>query len=311
MSGDRVKAMGSAESPRPPAVSIGVPVHNGAEYIGKALDSILAQTFADFEVIVSDNASTDATETICREYASRDKRFRYVRQESNIGGLPNFRYVLDRAAADYFTWLAHDDVLLPDFIGTTHAFLAANPSVVAVSGDFEALDENGEIITVKALKEIRSDVPWHIRACEFYRYPISNAFFVVYGLMRTDALRIAFSEKRKGPLITGSELPLVARLAVLGQIASIPQVLRVYRYHEASAFHAEQADLTKMPIKGPLLQTCNIWWKRWDQLLVLMRSNFKWRLKLYILASGSVFYLRHYANRLRRFPRWVFRRIAG
>ncbi|ADR19063.1 glycosyltransferase family 2 protein [Calditerrivibrio nitroreducens] len=93
-----------------PQVSIGMPVYNGAKFISEALDSLLAQTFTDFELIISDNASTDETEAICREYAAKDKRIRYIRQRENLGAAANFKYVLDQAEGEYFMWAAADDV---------------------------------------------------------------------------------------------------------------------------------------------------------------------------------------------------------
>ena len=82
----------------------------------EALDALLAQTFTDFELIISDNASTDRTEEICREYAAKDRRIRYVRQETNRGATANFQYVLDEAVGEYFMWAAHDDWWDPNFI---------------------------------------------------------------------------------------------------------------------------------------------------------------------------------------------------
>ena len=91
-------------------VSIGMPVYNGEKFIREALDSLLAQTFTDFEFIISDNASTDDTEAICLEYAAKDSRIRYVRQAKNFGPAANFKYVLDEAVGEYFMWTAADDV---------------------------------------------------------------------------------------------------------------------------------------------------------------------------------------------------------
>jgi glycosyltransferase involved in cell wall biosynthesis len=97
-----------------PKVSIGMPVYNGEPFIREALDSLLAQTFTDFELIISDNASTDGTEAICREYAAKDDRIRYVRQPENRGALANFQFVLDEAVGEYFMWAAADDIRAPD-----------------------------------------------------------------------------------------------------------------------------------------------------------------------------------------------------
>jgi len=93
-----------------PKISIGMPVYNGAKYIREALDSLLGQTFTDFELIISDNASTDNTEAICREYAAKDERIRYIRQPHNLGASANFKFVLDEAQGEYFMWAAADDV---------------------------------------------------------------------------------------------------------------------------------------------------------------------------------------------------------
>jgi glycosyltransferase involved in cell wall biosynthesis len=90
-------------------VSIGMPVYNGEKYICEALDSLLNQSHADFELIISDNASTDATEEICRKYAAKDLRIRYIRQSENRGILANFQFVLDEARGEYFMWAAADD----------------------------------------------------------------------------------------------------------------------------------------------------------------------------------------------------------
>jgi len=92
-----------------PAVSIGMPVYNGEKYIREALDSLLEQTFEDFELIISDNHSTDDTPNICKQYAARDFRIKYVRQDENIGALANFKFVLANSRAKYFMWAAFDD----------------------------------------------------------------------------------------------------------------------------------------------------------------------------------------------------------
>lgn len=99
-----------------PKVSIGMPVYNGEAFIRAAVESLLAQTFKDFELIISDNASTDLTEKICRDYASKDPRIRYVRQKNNIGALGNFLFVLNEAAGDYFMWNAADDYRSSDCV---------------------------------------------------------------------------------------------------------------------------------------------------------------------------------------------------
>jgi glycosyltransferase involved in cell wall biosynthesis len=109
-----VKASGQDVST--PKVSIGMPVYNGEPFIREALDSLLAQTFTDFELIISDNASTDGTEAICREYTKKDRRVRYMRQPENMGAVVNFQFVLDEAEGEYFMWAAADDIWEPSWV---------------------------------------------------------------------------------------------------------------------------------------------------------------------------------------------------
>lgn len=104
-----VSRSASTKDEHTPTVSIGMPVYNGAKYIRVALDSLLAQTFTDFKLVISDNASTDETQAICEEYARRDSRIRYVRQSENKGALANFQFVLNEARGKYFMWAASDD----------------------------------------------------------------------------------------------------------------------------------------------------------------------------------------------------------
>ena len=114
-----------------PTVSIGVPVYNGAGTIGPMLDSLLAQTFSDFEIVISDNASTDATAEICRKYGEADRRIRYFRQPENLGPEQNFRFVLEQACAPYFMWSACDDYRSPEFLEENVQFLQNHPDYVA------------------------------------------------------------------------------------------------------------------------------------------------------------------------------------
>src|SRR6056297_227124 len=102
-----------------PTVSICMPVHNGENFIADAIDSIVAQTFPDFELIVTDNASTDRTEPIVRDFARRDGRIRYVRNEENIGAAANYNLGYELSRGRYVKWAAHDDTLSPNFLERT------------------------------------------------------------------------------------------------------------------------------------------------------------------------------------------------
>ena len=125
-------------------VTVGIPVYNGERYLRKALESVASQNFTDFTVIISDNASTDATNSICLEYAERDNRFIYVRQDTNIGMFDNFKYILTKCNTEYFVYLAADDSWRPDFLKKNIAALENNANAIC-SISKVALEKDGEL----------------------------------------------------------------------------------------------------------------------------------------------------------------------
>jgi glycosyltransferase involved in cell wall biosynthesis len=131
-------------------ITIGLPVYNGANYLGKTIESILAQTFTDFELVISDNASTDVTEQICQEYAKYDRRIRYVRQHTNLGAAANHNVLVHMSESPYFKWAAHDDVLAPNFLAVCMDILERNPEVVVASPASCYIDEDGLILPYSA-----------------------------------------------------------------------------------------------------------------------------------------------------------------
>lgn len=150
-----------------PIISIGMPVYNGEKTIRSALDSVLAQTIGNFELIISDNASTDGTEIICREYSAIDSRIRYVRQLNNIGAPKNFKYVLDESHCQYFMWATSDDVRSIDFLERNYFFLENNPDYVASTspvrfegGDFNPLAMGDASLTGSLPNRIVSFFSW-------------------------------------------------------------------------------------------------------------------------------------------------------
>ena len=227
-----------------PKVSIGMPVYNGEPFIREALDSLLAQTFTDFELIISDNASTDMTEAICREYTIHDRRIRYVRQEENFGALANFRFVLDEAIGEYFMWAAADDVQHENFLQSLVQILDKHNQFVLASSSIESIDNCGVKLWDALLDSIYIDDaminPGENRKL-FFRNPISNVFFSIYGLYRKEVLKSAdLNYKGMVKYLSGSEIPLLAQVALKGMITSIPQTLKKYRRHPDSVYYSEQ-----------------------------------------------------------------------
>ena len=127
-------------------VTIGMPVYNGAFYIKKALDSLLSQTYQNFELLISDNASTDETSNICQEYTRKDSRIRYFRQQRLGTPTENFRFVLERAQGFYFMWASHDDVWDAHFLQECVTFFLRSPHLIMVFCNFVYMDGQGKII---------------------------------------------------------------------------------------------------------------------------------------------------------------------
>jgi len=168
-----------------PLVSIGMPVFNGEQVIEAALDSILEQSFTDFELIISDNASVDGTERICREYEALDKRIRYLRQPTNIGSMANFKFVLDESRSEYFMWAACDDIRSPDFIEVNLKFLTQNPEYVASTSP-NGFDDHP--LKQQKLVDFALDGRKFERFIQFFDHCwFSHGIF--YSLVRTDVLR--------------------------------------------------------------------------------------------------------------------------
>ncbi|MCA9950670.1 MAG: glycosyltransferase family 2 protein [Anaerolineales bacterium] len=224
-----------------PRVSIGLPIYNGENFLEETLNSLLAQTFTDFELIITDNASTDNTQTICQGYAARDGRIRYYRNTENLGASGNYNRAFELARGEYFKWAAHDDLLAPQFLEKTVAVLDANPDVVLCYGLTEAIDGNGNILRLYPAKPDAADPEPSKRFYEFVCVP--HPCVSVFGLIRTNVLR----QTRLIGNYTGSDRPLLSELSLRGRFYEIPEVLFYYRNHadqswgENASHHSQQA----------------------------------------------------------------------
>ena len=224
-----------------PKLTIGLPVYNGANYLADTLDSLLAQTFTDFELLISDNASTDETETICRDYAARDSRIVYMRNQKNLGAAANYNQVFEKARGEYFKWSGHDDPVEADFLDKSVAVLNAHPSVKLCYAKIKVIDEQGKARPIsrfhfghfKAKPQLQSSRP-HRR---FYHAVVaSHPPGAIFGVMRRSLLEPT-------PLIgsyISSDLPLLGELALRGKFYEIPEYLLTRRVHAAQPWMASR-----------------------------------------------------------------------
>lgn len=206
-----------------------MPVYNGDAYLAKALDSILAQTVRDFELIISDNASTDATAEIAAQYAARDPRIRYSRNEVNIGANPNVDRLVHLARAPYFKLANADDLAGPELLARCVEVLDRHPEVVLCYGQTRLIDAEGNPL---GDYDDRLDLRWSSPVARFAavveRIGLVN---VDQGVIRTDVLRKT-ALYRSYP---GADADLVAELALHGQFYEIPERLFFRRMHVAAS----------------------------------------------------------------------------
>jgi len=263
-----------------PRVSIGLPVRNGARYLGEALDSLLRQSYTDFELIISDNASTDQTEAICRDYVVKDPRVRYYRSSRDLGLANNYNCLFMRARGEYFKWAAADDVHEPDYLARCLDVLEHDPAVVLAYAKARFIDENGgPLDKTDPGFDLRSDI-----APERFRYVIYATSWVnaIFGLIRTKAL----ANTRLLPNYPGGDYALLGELAIAGKFVEVPDTLFLRRLHpEASSQNTHDvAYMVRLWTAGG--QKCLPFWSRSrDQFSTIMRSDLRAREKLSLVSS--------------------------
>jgi glycosyltransferase involved in cell wall biosynthesis len=222
-----MKATGDMKNENEPLVSIGMPVYNGEAFVKEALDSVLNQSLADFELIIFDNASTDSTAQICRAYANRDARIHYHRNAYNIGAHPNYNRTYHAARGRYFKWAAHDDVLHPDFLKACVEALERVPEAVVCQSFLNYIDGLGRPIgTYDSNLEGADALDPAIRFAALVLRP--HPCYEVMGLFRRAALG--------GSLLLqsfhGADRALLAEMALRGRFVQVRQPLLVVRDHK-------------------------------------------------------------------------------
>lgn len=207
-----------------PTVSIGLPVYNGEHFLEEALKSLLAQTFTDFELIISDNASTDRTGEICKDYQSRDARIRYYRQEKNIGGGNNGNFTFEMAKGKYFCWAADDDIYAPQFLEKCVEVLDKDPGVALCHAIVTEIDEHGKTLGLINREKAAFIKPHQrFRSLAAFDHNCEDSC----GLIRSDVLR----QTHLNVNYTDSDRTLLVEIGLRGRFYQVPEPLFFKRMH--------------------------------------------------------------------------------
>jgi len=243
-----------------PSVTFGVPVYNGEKFVAEALESLLAQSYSDFEIVISDNASTDGTESICRGFVNRDERVRYVRQSVNRGSVSNFNCLVGMARGKFFKWAAADDLCRPNYLEAVVPLLESSPGVVWCHSQSGKVDQAGRVLgDDDAAAEYLSHSlsagfprPHHDSKQRYLRYKgvvLGSSWCAdTYGLIRMSTL----TKTKLMPACYGSEKVLMGELALWGVYLEAPETLFFQRVHaSASGSMANKAQQEEYALARP------------------------------------------------------------
>jgi glycosyltransferase involved in cell wall biosynthesis len=217
-----------------PRVSVGLPVYNAERYLEEALGSLLGQSFDDFELVISDNASTDRTGDICRAYAAKDERIKYFRMRQNFGVIENFNNVFRLSMGEYFKWAASDDVCGRDYLLRAVQVLDEDPSTVLVWAKTVGIDEQGQrvplpyqVSDMNSAASVYSPDPT-VR----FRRLLRNIWWVggpFYGVLRSTTLA---ATRWLHPRHMSGDQILLTELSLMGRFYEIPEEMFFLRVHE-------------------------------------------------------------------------------
>jgi glycosyltransferase involved in cell wall biosynthesis len=215
-------------------VSIGLPVHNGARYLQGAIESVLAQTSDDFELVISDNASTDATMDIARSFARADRRVRYERLETNIGPVGNHNRCVELTRGRYFMWLASDDLLGPTLLERCTEALEQEPAAATAFPRLVYIDDAGAVSGQQTTPDLSllADDPGD-RAWEMVRHELAGVevFSTFYSLMRREVL----DRTRLHGTFVAADQVLLFELALAGKLVQVDGAEFLRRIHDESS----------------------------------------------------------------------------
>jgi glycosyltransferase involved in cell wall biosynthesis len=289
-----------------PKVTFGLPVYNGELFISRTLDSLLAQTYQDFEIVICDNASTDRTSEIICNYAARDNRIRSYRNERNMGATYNYNRVLELASGEYFKWIAADDVIRPEFLTRCVEELDSDPSVVLAYSKAAFIDEDDRVIyRFDDVMTIQNwPAPTVARTNQILEAIFRNgsaANVIVFGLARTEALRAI----RPLGNYFGPDFTIVTEMALHGKIQQVSGVLAFYRRHGGSSSTyrrtpsaAGQQEFLDPSITGRFRQEFQLRRRYFEVFRAIVKSDISLGQRLAIASTACGFIVRRAGWRL-------------
>jgi glycosyltransferase involved in cell wall biosynthesis len=207
-----------------PCLTLGLPAYNGEQFLAAALDALLAQTFTDFELIISDNGSTDRTGQIAERYAAQDPRVRYVRHPVNRGSSFNHNFVIEQARGEFFKWVSDDDLYAPDLLQRCIDALDARPEISLAHAWTAFIDDQGQV-TDKIDYPLTTDVPDPVQRFRSLLY--TQGGDDIYGVIRMSVL----SQVAPFGSYHWADRPFVVELALHGPFHNVPEFLYFRRDH--------------------------------------------------------------------------------
>jgi glycosyltransferase involved in cell wall biosynthesis len=208
-----------------PPVAIGLPVYNGEQYLAQAIESILAQTHTDFELIVGDNASTDGTAEIAASYQAADPRVTLLTSDVNRGAAWNYNRVFHASSAELFRWGAHDDLVRPAYLERLVEALQDNPATVLAQTQTSLIDGEGVVVGEwNESFDLTGRRPSR-RLRELVRHLVMSN--IMFGLMR----RSAMEQTRLHGAYPSADYVFLAELSLVGPFTIVPERLFLRRVH--------------------------------------------------------------------------------
>ncbi|OGH56627.1 MAG: hypothetical protein A3G34_09510 [Candidatus Lindowbacteria bacterium RIFCSPLOWO2_12_FULL_62_27] len=280
--------------PASPRVSIGFTSYNDGRFAREAIESLLAQDFTDFELILSDDNSTDGTGDICGQYAERDKRVRLFRQPSRLGIIDHQNFVFRQARAPFFMWAAGHDLWRPNYISQLLPVLESNPAVVCAYPLIPVIDTDGKVISDPRFNAWMDTRALNVVSRLNIMLWSSSGCNQIGGLFRADALR----RTRMYHHVISPDNLLIFELSLIGAIACVHEDLMYFRKTKPSAHLRdvlERYKTTFYPATCPKPKYFRMWMTHWrqffDHLTAVLRSPHSIRRKPVMLASVAFFFL--------------------